>query len=127
MSDQRVLAPHIAAWLGAHPERDAAWLAERQRDGFDVHHLDSNHENNAPDNLVLIEHSDHIRMHGATVPSVPLHVLGRQARRDIRRARYDIVAATRGEGLLARLLKMDDLISDTRIPRRPRPKRDWAW
>ena len=34
--------------------------------GFDIHHIDGNHSNNAPANLVLIEHKDHMRLHGAT-------------------------------------------------------------
>jgi hypothetical protein len=34
------------------------------RDGFDVHHLDGDHANNEPANLVLIEHTDHMAIHG---------------------------------------------------------------
>lgn len=33
-------------------------------EGFDVHHIDGNHENNDPQNLVLIEHTDHMMLHG---------------------------------------------------------------
>ena len=33
-------------------------------EGFDVHHIDGDHDNNDPDNLVLIEHADHFRLHG---------------------------------------------------------------
>lgn len=29
-----------------------------------MHHLDGDHENDAPGNLVLIEHRDHMRLHG---------------------------------------------------------------
>lgn len=35
------------------------------REGFDVHHMDGNPENNAPENLVLIECQDHMRLHGS--------------------------------------------------------------
>lgn len=33
-------------------------------DGFHIHHVDGNHENNHPDNLKLIEATDHMRLHG---------------------------------------------------------------
>lgn len=33
-------------------------------EGFDIHHRDGDHSNNSPDNLVLIEHIDHMRLHG---------------------------------------------------------------
>jgi hypothetical protein len=33
-------------------------------DGFDVHHLDGDRTNNDPLNLVLIEHGDHMMLHG---------------------------------------------------------------
>jgi hypothetical protein len=54
-------------WLASHPHRTAAWLRERMADGFDIHHLDRNHENNEPTNLVLVEHTDHMRLHGVEV------------------------------------------------------------
>ena len=34
------------------------------REGFDVHHVDGNRANNDPLNLVLIEHVDHMMLHG---------------------------------------------------------------
>lgn len=34
--------------------------------GFDIHHMDGDHDNNDPANLVLIEHTDHMRLHGMT-------------------------------------------------------------
>lgn len=37
---------------------------ERIKDGFHVHHLDGDHGNNDPKNLVLIEGTDHLLMHG---------------------------------------------------------------
>jgi hypothetical protein len=51
-------------WLLDHPERTYEWLLERLKDGFHIHHLDGNHSNNEPTNLVLIEASDHFRLHG---------------------------------------------------------------
>jgi hypothetical protein len=54
---------HQKAWLKANPHRSAAWLKERLADGFDIHHLDGNHENNDPLNLLLIEVMDHMRLH----------------------------------------------------------------
>jgi len=53
-----------SVWLAAHPHRSEEWLQERFRDGFDIHHIDGNHENNRSENLVLIEASDHMRLHG---------------------------------------------------------------
>lgn len=51
-------------WLDSHPHRSHEWLADKLRDGFDVHHLDGNHANDDPDNLVLIEAADHMMLHG---------------------------------------------------------------
>lgn len=58
------MKPHHRAWLDAHPHRTAEWLAFRIAEGFDVHHLDGEHDNNNPENLVLIEHTDHMMVHG---------------------------------------------------------------
>jgi hypothetical protein len=55
---------HKRAWLKAHPERTAGWLADRLSDGFDIHHLDGDRDNNTPENLVLINSVDHMRLHG---------------------------------------------------------------
>ena len=33
--------------------------------GFDIHHIDRNFKNNNPDNLFLISHSDHLKLHWA--------------------------------------------------------------
>jgi hypothetical protein len=60
----RNLLPHHEAWLSAHPHRTAEWLLERTRDGFDIHHGDGDHSNNDPDNLFMVEHRDHLRLHG---------------------------------------------------------------
>lgn len=54
---------HHKAWLQAHPHRTVEWLRERIREGFDIHHLDGDYTNNDPDNLVLIEHTDHLMLH----------------------------------------------------------------
>ncbi len=58
-----LLKAHHRAWLSVHPSRSEAWLSERLRDGFLIHHVDLNHENNDPENLVLIEQKDHALMH----------------------------------------------------------------
>ena len=51
------------AWLEAHPARSLAWLERQIADGFVIHHLDGDHDNDEPHNLVLIESVDHIRLH----------------------------------------------------------------
>lgn len=73
--------PHQAAWLRAHPERSPAWLRKRLRDGFDVHHVDGNHDNNAASNLVLMEHRDHFMIHSGSRPRL---VRGRPLRQAVR-------------------------------------------
>lgn len=57
------LAPYHWAWLVGHPERTAVWLKAKITEGFEVHHVDGDHENNEPGNLVLIEGADHMRLH----------------------------------------------------------------
>lgn len=54
------------AWLSVHPERTEQWLKERLADGFHVHHIDGNHDNNDPKNLVLIESGDHMMLHNGS-------------------------------------------------------------
>ena len=54
---------HHEAWLKAHPEVSELWLAQALEQGFDIHHLDENHKNNDPENLILIYHTDHMRLH----------------------------------------------------------------
>ncbi|WP_370193269.1 MULTISPECIES: hypothetical protein [Aurantimonas] len=51
-------------WLRAHPERDAEWLKAKLKEGFHVHHVDGNHLNSKPGNLMLIDGVDHLRLHG---------------------------------------------------------------
>ncbi len=70
---QRGLQSYHHAWLSAHPGRDEAWLTERMADGFHIHHIDGDHANDVPANLVLIEGVDHMRLHGMKLlrPMVP--------------------------------------------------------
>jgi hypothetical protein len=51
-------------WLSAHPGRDRDWLEAKRDEGFEVHHLDGNRNNNDPTNLILIDGEDHRRLHG---------------------------------------------------------------
>ncbi|MCP4900097.1 MAG: HNH endonuclease [bacterium] len=60
---RQALSPHHAAWLEAHPRRSEAWLQDATAEGFDVHHLDGDKTNDRPDNLVLLECEDHMRLH----------------------------------------------------------------
>lgn len=48
--------------------------------GFQVHHMDGNHFNDDPANLVLIEGSDHMRLHGmkTRLPDELLHTRRRK-------------------------------------------------
>jgi hypothetical protein len=58
------LRDHHKAWLAAHPDRSADWLKRMLVEGFQVHHIDGDHDNNHPSNLALIEGNDHMRLHG---------------------------------------------------------------
>lgn len=51
-------------WLAAHPKRSSEWLARQIGEGFHIHHMDGDHSNDDPANLVLIESLDHLRLHG---------------------------------------------------------------
>lgn len=51
------------AWLSAHPERSEEWLAGILAQGFHIHHMDGDHHNDDPKNLVLIESGDHMMIH----------------------------------------------------------------
>lgn len=53
-------------WLTAHPHRTEQWLAEKLAEGFDIHHLDGDHSNNDPLNLVLIDGGDHMMLHNGS-------------------------------------------------------------
>lgn len=52
------------AWLSARPDRTPEWLSAQIADGFHIHHLDLDHSNDDPQNLVLVECIDHFRLHG---------------------------------------------------------------
>lgn len=78
--------PHHKAWLLSHPWWSPEWLKARLREGFDVHHLDGNHDNNDPANLVLIEHTDHLMLHGDG-KTRHLGRIGRTGRRGKRKKR----------------------------------------
>jgi hypothetical protein len=54
-------------WLENHPHRSEEWLSTQLKEGFDIHHLDGNHNNNDPKNLVLIEAQDHMLIHTGTM------------------------------------------------------------
>lgn len=54
---------HHLVWLSVHPERTKEWLKERLKDGFDVHHINGDHADNEPQNLVLIDCGDHMMLH----------------------------------------------------------------
>lgn len=57
------LLPHHQAWLDSRPDRTVFWLKARLKEGFHIHHIDGDHGNNNPDNLVLIEGVDHMKFH----------------------------------------------------------------
>lgn len=51
------------AWLSVHPERTEEWLIGILAQGFHIHHMDGDHSNDDPKNLVLIEGGDHMMVH----------------------------------------------------------------
>lgn len=85
---QQKLEPHHISWLILHPTRDAQWLKDRLLEGFDVHHVDGDHDNNDPRNLVLIEHVDHMRMHGSVMAEGRLRVVSRKGKKKKSRLVY---------------------------------------
>lgn len=71
-------------WLQQHPDRTENWLAERLGDGFAIHHIDGNHANDEPSNLVLIDAGDHWFIHSGLKPRLrrlPFHKLAKYPRR----------------------------------------------
>ena len=64
-----MLKSYHMAWLSAHPNRSARWLREKIKDGFHIHHKDGDHNNNDPNNLLLIDGDDHMRLHGVSLES----------------------------------------------------------
>ena len=77
------------AWLIAHATRSEAWLDRILAEGFDIHHIDEDHTNNDPSNLLLVETDDHRAiLHGEKI-SVAVNV---EKRIEMRRTRL-----TKGE------------------------------
>lgn len=60
----RPLEPYHHVWLAKHPKRTEQWLREQLKDGFHIHHADGDHQNNKPENLVMVEGLDHFELHG---------------------------------------------------------------
>jgi hypothetical protein len=82
-------------WLSSHPARTAEWLADRVRDGFEVHHIDGDGENNAPENLVLIERADHQMLHSNRMLGRPSRVGIRLTKKRLARIMRQYEAAKR--------------------------------
>ena len=62
------MEPHHVAWLADHPGRTEEWLRERFADGFHIHHVNGDRSNNSPENLLLVDDSDHSRLHRKIAP-----------------------------------------------------------
>lgn len=60
----RGLEQHHIVWLANHPDRSEEWLKAILKQGFEVHHVDGDHDNNSPRNLILMERNDHRELHG---------------------------------------------------------------
>ena len=78
-----VLQDYHHVWLSKNPNRTPHWLAERLKEGFDIHHLDGDHSNNSEENLVLIDHWDHFALHGG--PGLRDRLIYRFGRRSVDR------------------------------------------
>jgi hypothetical protein len=59
----RKLEPYHYAWLSDNSSMDVFELMTLLKRGFDIHHLDGDHGNNDPFNLVLIWGADHMMLH----------------------------------------------------------------
>lgn len=55
------------AWLSVHPERTQEWLKQKLAEGFQVHHIDGDHFNDDPHNLLLVDGVDHLRLHSGSI------------------------------------------------------------
>ncbi len=106
---QRGLQSYHHAWLSAHPGRNEAWLAERMADGFHVHHIDGDHANDAPANLVLIDGVDHMRLHGMKWFG-PIRATEREPRSWKATAQYRSQRKHVAEKRAARTRKLDELV-----------------
>ena len=54
---------HHKAYLSKQNMTEA-FFKEALYNGFDIHHIDGDHDNNEPDNLIMIYSSDHMLLHG---------------------------------------------------------------
>ena len=61
-----LVEPYHYAWMEVHPHLGVEWLEGKLREGFDIHHLDGDHGNNDPMNLVLIYCGDHMMLHNGS-------------------------------------------------------------
>lgn len=69
MGRQHIQAHH-RAWLSAHSWIAWEWLDAKLEEGFEVHHVDGDHSNNDPQNLVLVYNSDHKLLHFVGMPKL---------------------------------------------------------
>lgn len=60
------MTPYHSAWLAANDHVTEEMLARWLKEGFDIHHLDGDHENNDEKNLVLIWSGDHMMLHNGS-------------------------------------------------------------
>jgi len=58
-----VMQIHHRFWLQGHPNCTEEWLKQRIAEGFCIHHIDHDHNNNDVSNLALIYGTDHTRLH----------------------------------------------------------------
>ena len=52
-------------WLSIHPFKSEQWLRYMLSEGFHMHHVDGNHDNDDPYNLALMFGVDHSRLHAS--------------------------------------------------------------
>jgi hypothetical protein len=65
----KLLESYHLIWLHSHPERSEKWLRQQLSEGFHIHHINGDHFDDDFANLVLIEGSDHLRLHGIDLVS----------------------------------------------------------
>lgn len=73
-----LLETYHYAWLSAHPERTEKWLIGILAQGFAIHHMDGDHHNDDPKNLVLIESGDHMMIHNGVARLLWKPILARK-------------------------------------------------